>query len=198
MGQITAFESVTLDGVMQGLARADEDTRNGFAHGGWGNGFADEVQMQFAAEGMSASGAMLFGRRTYDDLMTAWTSRGEDNPFTTYLLAAKKYVVSRTTEPVAWPSSTLVTGEAADTVARLKADVDLPFTIIGSGELVRSLQAAGLMDGYTLLIHPIVLGSGTRLFADGDRTDLDLRRSVTTTTGVVIADYAVRTTRTGS
>jgi dihydrofolate reductase len=124
--------------------------------------------------------------------MTAWTARGEDNPFTSHLLAAQKYVVSRTAEPVTWPNSTLITGEAAETVARLKADAELPFTIIGSGALVRSLHAAGLVDGYTLLIHPILLGSGTRLFAEGERADLDLRRSVTTTTGVVIADYAVR------
>lgn len=192
MGQITAFESITLDGVMQGLGRADEDTRDGFVHGGWGAGFADEVQMRFAAEGMAQEGAMLFGRRTYDDLMRAWTSRGEDNPFTSHLLAARKYVVSRSEAPLAWPNSTLVTGEAVDTVAGLREESELPMTIIGSGELVRSLHAAGLVDGYTLLIHPIVLGSGSRLFGVGDRTDLDLRRSVTTTTGVVIADYAVR------
>jgi dihydrofolate reductase len=198
MGHITAFESVTLDGVMQGFGRADEDTRGGFTHGGWGDGFADDVQMQFAAEGMGEAGAMLFGRRTYDDLMTHWTSVGDDNPFTGHLLGTEKYVASRAGQPLAFANSTLLIGEAVDTVARLRERLDLPMTIIGSGELVRSLHAAGLVDFFTLQIHPIVLGSGARLFGAGNRTDLDLRRSVTTTTGVVIAEYAVRTTAPGA
>ena len=197
MAHVTAFESITLDGVMQGLGRPDEDTRDGFAHGGWGDGFADEVSMGFAAEGMAEEGAMLLGRRTYEDLLGYWTATPEPNPFTEHLLATTKHVVTR--DPgadAAYPGTTLHLGEAVETVAALSAaHPDLELTIIGSGALVRSLHAVGLVDGYTLMIHPIVLGSGQRLFAPGDRTDLRLRRSVTTTTGVVIADYAVEVRR---
>lgn len=191
MGRITAFESVTLDGVMQGPGRTDEDTRGGFVHGGWGEGYADEVSMQFAREAMSTVGGMVFGRRTYDDVLGHWSSIGEDNPFTAYLLATQKYVVSRTAGALAHPNSTLLVGEATDTVARLRAGSDLPLTVLGSGQLVRSLRAAGLLDTLVLQVHPIVLGSGTRLFGGGDRVDLEVRRSVTTTTGVVIVEYDV-------
>ncbi|WP_340536911.1 dihydrofolate reductase family protein [Nocardioides sp. GXZ039] len=191
MGTIKAFESITLDGVMQAPGRADEDTRGGFAHGGWADGFADEVSMKFAGEGMSQKGAMLFGRRTYDDLLGFWSAMGEDNPFTAHLLATPKYVVSRSEEPLTFANSTLLTGEATETVGRLRSEDDTPLTILGSGELVRALHAAGLIDVITLMVHPIVLGSGTRLFDAGERADLHLTRSVQTTTGVVIAEYAV-------
>lgn len=192
MGRITAFESVTLDGVMQGLGRADEDSRGGFTHGGWGEGFADEVSMQFAMEGMDEEGAMLFGRLTYDDMLGYWSSVAEDNPFTGYLLGTQKYVASRSDAPATHPNTEILVGEGVETVAKLKARTDLPITVLGSGELVRSLHAAGLVDTLTLQIHPILLGSGTRLFGEGDRTDMHLRRSLTTTTGVVIAEYDVR------
>lgn len=192
MARICATESVSLDGVMQGLGRADEDTRGGFVHGGWGEGYQDRVMGEFMAEGMAAEGVMLFGRRTYDDLMRAWTSLPEPSPVTDHLVAAQKYVVSRNAAtPIPYPNSTLLPGAATDTVAALKKERDGDITVIGSGELVRALHAAGLLDTYVLLIHPIVLGSGTRLLAEGDRRDLRLEHSVTTTTGVIIARYAV-------
>jgi len=193
MTTISAFESTTLDGVIQGPGRADEDTRGGFAHGGWGDGYSDEVSMRFAAEGMSASGALLLGRRTYSDLMGVWTAAPEPNPFTEVLVSTQKYVVSRSAGiELAYPNSTLLAGEGTDTVAALLEKVDTDLTILGSGALVRSLHAAGLIDRYLLQIHPIVLGSGTKLFADSDRVDLALERSVTTTTGVVLAQYSAR------
>jgi dihydrofolate reductase len=190
MGILSAFESVTLDGVMQGPGRADEDTRGGFRHGGWGDGYADEVIGRIAGEGMASTGAMLFGRRTYEDVLGFWTSTPEPNPFVEHLVRQQKYVVSRDAETnLAFPNSTLLVGDATDTVASLKNEVDGVIRVIGSGELVRSLHTAGLIDEYLLLIHPIVLGSGTRLFGDGDRADLRLEESVTSTTGVVIARY---------
>lgn len=192
MGIISAFESVTLDGVMQAPGRADEDTRGGFRHGGWADGYADEVIGRIAAAGMANTGAMLFGRRTYEDVLGFWTSTPEPNPFAEHLVHQQKYVVSRDGETnLAYPNSTLLVGEAAETVASLKHEVDGVVRVIGSGELVRSAHAAGLIDEYLLLIHPIVLGSGTRLFGDGDRADLSLEESVTSTTGVVIARYRV-------
>lgn len=193
MARICATESVTLDGVMQGLGRADEDVRDGFVHGGWGDGYQDHVAMEFMSEGMTGEGAMLFGRRTYEDLLQYWTTTTEPNPFTDYLTHTPKYVVSRSAGTrLAYPASTLLPGDAADTVATLKKELDGDITIIGSGELVRTLHAAGLVDSYVLQIHPITLGSGTRLFTEGDRHDLVLERTATTTTGVIIAQYAVR------
>lgn len=154
MTSICVTESVSLDGVMQGLGRADEDTRGGFAHGGWGEGYQDQVMGEFMAEGMAAEGVVLFGRRTYDDLMRAWTSR--TGPITDHLVKARKYVVSRDgATPLAYPNSTLLPGEAVDTVAALKQEYGGAITVIGSGELVRALHAAGLVDSFVLLIHPI-------------------------------------------
>jgi dihydrofolate reductase len=177
---------------MQGLGRVDEDMRGGFTLGGWGDGYQDEVSMKFMGEGMSSGGTMLFGRRTYEDLMAHWTSTTEANPFSAYLIDTPKYVVSHsTTTTLAYPNSTLLAGEATVTVPGLKAELDGDITVIGSGVLVRSLHAAGLVDEYVLQIHPIVLGSGMRLFGDKDRTDLILEREVTTTTGVIIAQYSV-------
>lgn len=196
MGTITAFESITLDGVMQGLGRPDEDTRGGFHHGGWGIAYADEVIGNFAGSGMGTTAALLFGHRSYTDLLRHWTSVDEPNPFTDSLVNQQKYVVSRdAAAELEYPNSTLLAGEAAETVARLKADLNGGITILGSGELVRSLHAAGLIDEYVLLTHPIVLGSGTRLFGDGDRTNLTLEESLTSTTGVVIGRYRVHATR---
>ncbi len=190
MATISIFESITLDGVLQGPGRADEDTRGGFAHGGWGDGYADEVSMQFVGESMSDTGALLFGRRTYEDLLGFWTTTSDPNPYTDVLVNSPKYVVSRSAEVnLVHPNSTLLAGEAVGTVAALKDQVDEDLTILGSGELVRALHAAGLIDTYVLQIHPIVLGSGTRLFGEADRQDLTLERSVPTTTGVLIAQY---------
>jgi len=193
MAGITAVESISLDGVMQGLGRPDEDPRGGFEHGGWGEGFQDEVSMDFMADGLSGEGALLFGRRTYEDLLGHWTTTPEPNPFTDVLVHTPKYVASRSSgTELRHPSSTLVAGDATETVAALRRELDGDLTVLGSGELVRDLHAAGLVDTYVLQIHPIVLGSGVRLFGQGARRDLTLERSVTTTTGVVIAQYSVR------
>ncbi|WP_248126673.1 dihydrofolate reductase family protein [Micrococcus lacusdianchii] len=193
MGRISATESITVDGVMQGLGRPDEDTRGHFAHGGWGSGYQDEVSMSFMSEGMTGEGAMLFGRRTYEDMLGYWTTITEPNPFTDFLTYSPKYVASRSSSTtLAYPESTLLAGEAVDTVRELRDSFDGDLTILGSGELVRALHRAGLVDEYVLQIHPLVLGSGQRLFGEAERADLDLRRSVTTTTGVIIAQYAVR------
>lgn len=191
MAKISVFQSVTLDGVMQGPGRPDEDTRGGFKHGGWANGYQDSVSMEFAAKGMAAGGSLLFGHRTYKDLLGFWTTTPEPNPFTSVLLNSQKYVVSRSSDTVLeYPNSTLLAGEAAQTVAGLHENDDGDLTILGSGELVRTLQADGLIDEYILQIHPILLGSGTKLFDEGGRVDLILERSITTTTGVIIAQYS--------
>jgi dihydrofolate reductase len=190
MATISIFEGVTLDGVMQGPGRADEDSSGGFVHGGWADGLTDEVAMHAAGEEMAQSVAMLFGHKTYDDLLAHWTTVPEANPFTEALVNGRKYVVSRSAgTTLAYPNSTLLTGEATETVARLRDEVEGVVMILGSGVLVRALHAAGLIDRYFLSIAPIVLGSGTRLFGEGDRADLHLVRSIPTTTGAVLATY---------
>ncbi|GAA1422333.1 dihydrofolate reductase family protein [Agrococcus citreus] len=192
MATITATESITLDGVMQAPAGADEDRRGGFAHGGWALPFASDEQMAIMGEGMGETAGMLFGRRTYDQLVGHWLSAPEPNPFGGFIRSIPKWVASRADAPVAHPASTLLHGDAAETVARLREEVGGPISVLGSGELVRSLHAAGLLDGYVLLVHPIVLGSGIRLFGEGERRDLELRRVDRTSTGVVIQQLTVR------
>ena len=193
MPTINAFQSISLDGVMQAPGRADEDQRGGFAHGGWGDGYQDEVSLGFATEGMDSGGGLLFGRRTYEDLLAFWSSATFDNPFTDVLMQTPKYVVSRDpATKLAYPNSRLLVGDGATTVGKLQdADASV-LTILGSGELVRSLHGAGLIDRYILQIHPIVLGSGARLFADSDRMDMQLERTLPNSTGIILASYRVR------
>jgi dihydrofolate reductase len=190
MREITVFNSVTLDGVMQAPGRPDEDPRGGFAHGGWAAPYSDEVMGRVAAEGMAGPGALLLGRRTYEDFHGFWPHQ-TDNPFTEVLDNTRKYVASTTLrEPLGWRNSTLLEGDAAEAVARLKEQPGEDLTVLGSGELVQALRRRDLVDRYVLLVHPLVLGSGRRLFPDGGpAATLRLVDSVTTTTGVIIATY---------
>jgi dihydrofolate reductase len=189
MSRVTVFNHVSLDGVMQAPGRPEEDIRGGFTRGGWAGGRMDEVIAGVAAQGMSRQGAMLFGRRTYEDFAKVWPKQAA-NPFTEALNKAQKYVASRTLrEPLPWVNSTLLQGDAADAVARLKeAGPDL--VILGSGELIQSLMRRRLIDQFILMIHPLLLGRGRRLFAaDAEMAELKLVDSKTSTTGVIIATY---------
>jgi len=190
MRTITVFNSVSLDGVMQAPGRPDEDRRDGFRHGGWAVSYADPVMASFAGEGLAREGGLLFGRRTYEDFYSVWPNRG-DNPFTDVLNRRQKYVASRTlTEPLPWRNSTLLKGDAIEAVANLKQESDEDLLILGSGELIRSLMPRKLIDRFILLIHPLVLGSGRRLFADdGHLQALKLVDSKPTSTGVLITTY---------
>jgi dihydrofolate reductase len=194
MRSIAVTMWVTLDGVVQGLGRPDEDTRGGFAHGGWGQRYNDEVLGREMAKAMANPGDMLFGRRTWQDFSAAWGLLTDGNPVTTHMNTATKYVVSRTLKDTdAWQNSTLLPGEAIDTVAELKARPGRDLSIIGSASLVRSLHAAALIDRYTLLIHPLTLGSGARLFeGPAPLIEFELTGSVTTPKGVIIAQYTRR------
>ena len=189
MRTVTVTEHLTLDGVMQAPGRPDEDTRGGFEHGGWAIPGNDEVMARVMGEGMARGGSLLLGRRTYEDFYGFWPHQ-KDNPFTDVLNDIEKFVASRTlTEPLSWNNSTLLEGDAADTVKELKEEPGEDIGVLGSGELVQSLIRHQLVDEYLLMIHPLVLGSGRRLFPDGVHSSLRLVDSVTTTTGVVIATY---------
>lgn len=191
MRSIAATLFVSLDGVVQGLGRADEDTRRGFTHGGWGPRYNDEVMGRELGQHMAHAGDMLFGRRTWEDFIGVWSGATDGNPFTAHMNAATKYVVSRTlADASAWSNSILLRGEAVETVAALKAQPGNDLAINGSPSLVQSLHAAGLLDRLTLLIHPLTLGSGLRLFeGSAPLTEFELTGSVTTTKGVIIAHY---------
>jgi dihydrofolate reductase len=190
MRKITVIDHVTLDGVMQAPARPDEDRRDGFEHGGWAVPYGDAVMAEFMGKRMTAGGALLFGRRTYQDFAAVWP-RQKGNPISTLLDERRKYVASTTLrEPLPWVNSTLLGGDAAAAVARLKESPGDDLAVLGSGELVHSLMRHGLVDAYVLTIHPLRLGSGRRLFPDdGPRAALRLVETETTTTGVIIAVY---------
>jgi len=188
--RVVVFMSVTLDGVIQAPARPDEDVRGGFKHGGWGIPYADPEVARMAGEGMAKKGALLLGRRTYEDFFAVWPNR-PDNPYTDALNSRQKYVASRTLkEPLPWKNSTLLKGDAAEAVATLKVDQEGDLMTIGSGELVQSLMRNNLVDEYVLLITPLVLGSGQRLFRDGGPwATLRLVDTKTLSTGVIVATY---------
>ena len=194
MRKVTLVESLTLDGVMQARGGKDEDRRGGFERGGWAAPYVDEVLLKEMAKDMGHV-ELLFGRRTYEQFHAFWPNQPEPNPFTEVLNETPKYVASRTlAEPLPWVNSTLLSGEAVDTVRELKGQPGKDLVVLGSGDLVRSLMAHDLVDEYRLLIHPLVLGTGRRMFADpGPAIDLRLVQTVTTTTGVVIASYRPET-----
>ena len=191
MSKLVVNNNVTLDGVMQAPGRADEDLRGGFEHGGWAQPYFDSVMGSVAAEGIAKGGDLLLGRRTYEDFAAFWPNQTEDNPFTAVMNNFQKYVASTTLkEPLSWSNSTLLKGNAADAVASLREQPGKDLVVLGSGELVQSLMRRNLVDEYVLLIHPLVLGSGRRLFTDGGAfAALRLVDTKTTTTGVVIATY---------
>jgi dihydrofolate reductase len=187
MSKVIVFTNLTLDGVMQAPARPDEDLRGDFKHGGWAAHYAAMAQ---AGESIANMGALLLGRRTYEDFYDVWPKR-KDDPISARLDNLQKYVASTTlSEPLAWINSTLLKGNTAQAVAKLKEEMDKDLVVMGSGELAQSLMRGNLIDEYVLLIHPLVLGSGRCLFPEGAPfTTLRLIGAKTTSNGVVIATY---------
>ena len=190
MRTLTVVENLSLDGVMQAPGRPDEDTRGGFEHGGWATPYNDEVMGAEMGKGMGKA-ELLFGRRTYEDFHDFWPKAPQPNPFTEVLNATTKYVASTKLDaPLPWENSVLLQGDAAKSVAKLKKSDGPDLAVLGSGDLVQTLMEHDLVDQYILLIHPLVLGDGKRLFRDGNPlAKMALDRSVTTTKGVVIATY---------
>jgi dihydrofolate reductase len=198
--KLVVLNHVSLDGVMQGPGRPDEDTRGGFNQGGWAIPNSDQVMADETGPSPSKPrGGMLLGRRSYEDMLSSWNQRG--GPFKDVLNAAPKYVVSHNPSTrLAWPNSTLLHGDIPAAVRELKGRPGGDLLIMGSGELIRSLLPHHLIDEFILVIHPLILGSGIRMFPeDGGPVRLRLVKSVPTTTGVIIATYQpVEATTVGS
>lgn len=179
---------VSVDGVMQGPGAPDEDTSGGFDLGGWQVPLFDD-QVGAAVEGwMSGMDALLLGRKTYEIFAGFWPH--QDDPMGARLTEVPKYVATRTLQSAEWANTTLLTGDAAETVRELKQTDGGEIHVTGSGDLVQTLIRAGLVDEFRLIVHPVLLGKGKRLFGDGTvPTGLELTASASTPSGAQIQVY---------
>ena len=191
MPELIVNEFLTLDGVMQAPGAKDEDRSGGFERGGWQLEYFDDVFGSTIMEGLAAAGGFLLGRRTYEIFAAHWPNQPAADPLTGTFNALPKYVVSTTlAEPLPWENSRLIRGDVPAELGKLKAEPGKELQVIGSGQLVQTLMQDGLVDEYRLWIHPILLGSGRRLFGVADAPiRLRLIDVKPTTTGVLIATY---------
>ena len=184
---------MTLDGVVQAPGAADEDPTGGFQHGGWSLRYFDEVAMKWAVENVAGAGGFLLGRRTYEGFAAHWPNASEEEQVLAEPLNTRpKYVASTTlTEPLAWQNSTVLHGDVAEAVAALKRQDGDELLVIGSTKLVQTLVAHDLVDEFRVMIDPLVVGGGKRLFPDdGAHRPLRLVDSQVTTSGAILATYA--------
>ncbi len=191
MRRLVASTFASLDGIMQAPGGPDEDPTGGFALGGWMFGYGDE-SMDISASGFDGKDReLVLGRRTYEIFEAYWPYQPADNPIARTLNAARKYVASRTLKKLQWENSHLLGEDVVGAVAALKARPGLDLQIIGSANLIQSLQAASLIDEYNVWTFPVVLGRGKRLFSETAKPSaLRLVRSQVSTTGVVMSAYA--------
>jgi len=178
MRRVRAWELVSVDGVME----SPEE---------WAFAYSNDEMGEASASGMAASDALLLGRVTYEHLAAYWPHQPGGTPMVDFLNGVPKYVVSGTLdEPLEWNNSTPIKGNVAEEIAKLKRRPGKDITVLGSGELVRSLLRDRLLDELRLMVHPLIMGSGKRLFDDGaDRKALELVTSRTFATGVVSLAY---------
>jgi dihydrofolate reductase len=190
--KLAVIEFVTLDGVMQGLGSPDEDRDGGFEYGGWGQPYGDDILGQKAAEGMRDTTAYLLGRKTYEKMAAYWPHQPDDNPIAAHFNAAPKYVVTRTLAELEWAGSEALDGDLKESVTALKAQGEGTIAVLGSGVLVQALIETEQVDEFRLFIHPLVLGTGKRLFREYSRPlALQLVDCAPTSTGVVLLTYVL-------
>jgi len=190
MGKLVSQIFVSLDGVYQAPGGPEEDTRGGFEHGGWQKPVADDEVGTAIAGWYEHSDAMLLGRKTYEIFASYWPTADPGNPFTERMNSMHKYVASRTLTSVEWRNSTLLEGDTAEAVRRLKASDGGDINVVGSGDLAQTLMRHDLVDEYRLTVHPVIIGTGKRLFADGAiPTALEPVNVSTTKSGTVLAVY---------
>jgi dihydrofolate reductase len=185
---VTTF--MTLDGVMQAPGGPDEDRDGGFEHGGWSVGYWDEMMGRVTEEIHLEPDAVLFGRKSYEILAGYWPNVGDDDRLAAKLNSVHKYVASRSRGKLEWQNSTLLEGDVAEAVARLKSEDGGPLLVIGSSDLIQTLLRHDLVDTFKVWTFPVVVGEGKRLFGDGAiPAGLELTDIKTSTTGVTIATY---------
>ena len=191
MSKILVTTFLSLDGVMQAPGDPNEDRSGGFEHGGWQLAYFDDVFGNALMEAFAATGGLLLGRRTYETFAAHWPKQPADDPLAGTMNGLQKYVVSTTlADPLAWENSTLIKSDVPGEIAKLKKESGKEIQVIGSGELVQTLIQHDLVDSYRLMIHPLVLGTGKRLFRDATPlTRFRLVDSKPTTTGVLILTY---------
>ena len=190
MRRLIASTFVSLDGIMQAPGGPEEDPTGGFALGGWSFGYFDE-SVDISAAGFDGKDReLLLGRRTYQIFEAYWPYQPDDDPIAKTLNAAKKYVASRTLTTLGWNNSQLLHGDVVPAVMAIKAQPGRDLQVIGSGNLIQSLQAASLIDEYNVWTFPVVLGRGKRLFSETSKPSaLRLARSQVSNTGVLMSTY---------
>jgi dihydrofolate reductase len=190
MRKLIASTFVSLDGVMQAPGGPEEDPTGVFPFGGWSFSYWDEVMDQSMRGFDGKDRELVLGRRTYEIFEAYWPYQPADHPIAQTLNAARKHVASRTLEKLDWDNSTPLRGDVVAAVAVLKSQAGLDLQIIGSGNLMQTLQAASLIDEYNVWTFPVVLGRGKRLFEAGAKAGaLRLIASHASTTGVVMSTY---------
>jgi dihydrofolate reductase len=193
MRKVVVYEWMTLDGVVQAPGEPDEDKTGGFEHGGWHMPYFDDLSRNWAVENLNAAGGFLLGRRTYESFASYWPNASEhEQVIARPLNTQPKYIASTTlTEPLAWQNSTLLQGDLAEAVQTLKQDTGKDLYVLGSTELVQTLIAHDLVDEFHVMIDPLIIGGGKRIFhSDGVLRALKLLDSKVTGTGAIIATYA--------
>lgn len=192
MRKVVVNEWLSLDGVAQAPGAPDEDTSGGFQHGGWHLPYFDEAGMNSVVENLNEAGAFLLGRQTYETFAEHWPNASEEEQVVAVPLNTKpKYVASTTlSEPLEWQNSTLLEGDVADAVRARKQEDGGDIHVIGSTQLVQTLFEHDLVDELRVMIDPLLLGGGKRVFReDGVRRNLRLVEGIVTTTGVFLARY---------
>ncbi|KAF0811621.1 hypothetical protein IGB42_03910 [Andreprevotia sp. IGB-42] len=190
MRKLIASTFVSLDGIMQAPGGPTEDPGGNFTQGGWLYAFGDPA-MDISAAGFDGKDReLVLGRKTYQIFEAYWPYQQADNPIATTLNAAKKHVASRTLQSLDWQNASLLDGDVVTAITALKAQPGPDLQIIGSGNLIQTLQAASLIDEYNVWVYPVVLGHGKRLFEYGARpTALRLVGSKVSGTGVLMSTY---------
>lgn len=190
MGTLVVINFMSLDGVVQAPLRSDEDSDGGFSHGGWTDPYQDETVGAFMGDATTRAAGLLLGRRTYENFVTDWMQPDPTEPAIVAMNRMPKYLVSRTlTDPV-WQNTVRLGPDLPAEVDRLRAEVDGELVVFGSAQLVRELHRADLVDEYRLLIFPVLLGGGKRMFAeDAGLGRFDLVGSSTSDSGVTINSY---------
>lgn len=189
MRTLTAVEFLTVDGVMQGLGSPDEDTEGGFTHGGWGARFTEGID---PSDNLDGTSAYLFGRKTYQKMAEFWPQQPDTNPVAAHLNATPKFVATRTLTALDWAGAEVLGGDLDSRVRQLKADGDGGITILGSGVLVHQLMQLHLLDGLRLFVHPLLLGTGKRLFRElPEPRSLHLVSAGSTPLGSIAITYTI-------